>query len=166
MQSHLIIGNLFSLLAAICVAVSVIRKNKNELILWQLWSIILSTFSCLALGAYAATITCITDMIRNALAYKNRLTSQLTAFLVLLCIVISLWINNLGIIGILAIVASASYTIFMYTTINEQQMRWALVLNQTLWFIHDLYIQAFPAVAVAVTLIIWTSIQIFRHRNK
>lgn len=166
MQSHLIIGNLFSLLAAICVAVSVIRKNKNELILWQLWSIILSTFSCLALGAYAATITCITDMIRNALAYKNRLTSQLTAFLVLLCIVISLWINNLGIIGILAIVASASYTIFMYTTTNEQQMRWALVLNQTLWFIHDLYIKAFPAVAVAVTLIIWTSIQIFRHRNK
>ena len=166
MQSHLIIGNLFSLLAAICVAVSVIRKNKNELILWQLWSIILSTFSCLALGAYAATITCITDMIRNALAYKNRLTSQLTAFLVLLCIITSLWINNLGIIGILAIVASASYTIFMYTTINEQQMRWALVLNQILCFVHDLNIQAYPAVAVAVTLIIWTSIQIFRHRNK
>lgn len=165
MPTYLIVGNLLSLLAALCVAVSVIKKNKSDLILWQLWSILISGFSCLALMAYAALITCIMDFIRNALAYKNKLNSQITALLVVLCIIFGWWINNLGIIGILAITASAGYTIFMHITKNEQQMRWALVFNQSLWLIHDSYIQAYPAAITALVLSVWTLIQIFKNRK-
>lgn len=165
MPTYLIIGNLFSLFSVLCLAVSVVKKNKNDLILWQLWAIVFSAFSCFALKAYAALITCVTDLIRNALAYKNKLNFQLTILLVFLSIFIGLIINNLGWIGLLAIIASASYTIFMYTTKNEQQMRWALVLNQSLWFIHNIYIQAYPSAITEVILSVWTLIQIFRHRK-
>ncbi|MBP5399555.1 MAG: YgjV family protein [Alphaproteobacteria bacterium] len=163
---YLIIGNIFSLFAALCVAVSVLKKSKSDLILWQLWSILLSGFSCLALMAYAALITCIMDLIRNALAYKNKLDFRMTVLLVILCIIFGWWINNLGLIGILAIIASSSYTIFMHITKDEQQMRWALVFNQTLWLIHDSYIQAYPAAATALILGTWTAIQIYRNRKK
>lgn len=165
MATYLIIGNLFSLLSVMCLAVSVVKKNKNDLVLWQLWSIVFSVFSCFALRAYAALITCITDLIRNILAYKNRLTFQLTSILVILSIVIGLIINNLGWIGLLAIIASASYTIFMYTTKDEQQMRWALLLNQSLWFIHSLYIQSYPSAITEFILSVWTLIQIYRNRK-
>ena len=164
-MQNLIVGNIFSLLTVICVAVSVIKKNKSDLILWQLWGIGFSNFSCLFLGAYAALITCITDFIRHSLAYKNMLTFRITIILICVCIITGLWINNLGLIGILAIAASASYTLLMYVTKNDQQMRWALVLNQSLWFIHNIYVQAYPSVASEVILTIWTLIQIYRNRR-
>lgn len=163
MPMYLIIGNFFSLLSAMCLGISVLKKNKKDLILWQVWCIVLANVTCLALMAYAALITGIIDMIRNLLAYKNKLTGKITAVLVILCVIISLVVNNLGIIGILAIIASTSYTIFMYTTKNEQQMRWALILNQALWLIHDTYIQAYPAALTDVVMVVWTTIQVVRY---
>lgn len=165
MQTNLIIGNIFSLLSVIYLAISVVKKNKKDIILWQLWSIAFSNFYCLALQAYAALITCIADFIRNALAYKNLLTFRLTMILIGICIVAGLWINNLGLIGLLAIAASASYTLFMYTTKNDQQMRWALALNQMLWFVHNIYIQAYPSAMTEITLTVWSLFQIFRNRK-
>ena len=165
MNAHLIIGNLFSFLAVTCVAISVIKKNKSDLILWQLWGIGFSNFSCLALQAYAALITCISDLIRHSLAYKNMLNFRITMILIGFSIVVGLAINNLGIIGLLAILASTSYTLLMYTTKNEQQMRWALVLNQSLWFVHNIYVQAYPSVVSEVVLTTWTLIQIYRNRK-
>lgn len=165
MTPYLIIGNIFSLLSAICIIISVLKKSKKDLILWQLWSIILSTFSCLALFAFAAVVTCVLDLIRNALAYKNLLSAKITGFLVVLCVIFGLYINNLGLIGILAIIASSGYTICMYITKNEQQMRWAFVGNQALWLIHDIYIQAYPSALTDLALGIWTAVQIYRNRK-
>lgn len=168
MSVALIIGNFFSLLSAICLAISVIKKNKNDLILWQVWCIVLANVACFALKAYAALITGIIDLIRNLLTYENRLTGKITAVLVVLCIIIGLIVNNLGIIGILAIVASTSYTVFMYTTKDEQQMRWALILNQVLWLIHDTYIQVYPAALTDAVMAVWTLVQAIlyiRHKK-
>lgn len=165
MQNYLIVGNLFSLLAVTCIAVSVIKKNKNDLILWQLWGICFSNFSCLFLKAYAALITCIADLIRHFFAYKNMLTFHITIALIVFCIITGLWINNLGLIGILAIIASVSYTLLMYITKNDQQMRWALVLNQSLWIIHNIYVQAYPSLVSEVIITIWTLIQIYKNRH-
>lgn len=165
MPTYLLIGNAFALFAAFCIVVSVVKKSKKDLILWQLWSIILSTFSCIALYAYAAVITCIMDLIRNALAYKDKLSFKITLILVILCIIFGLWINNLGMIGIIAVVASSSYTIFMCITKNEQQMRWAFIFNQSLWLIHDIYIQAYPAAITDFVLASWTFFQVYRNYN-
>ena len=131
MQSYLIIGNIFSLLSAIFIAISVIKKNKNDLIWWQILDIIFCILSNIALSTYAALTTNSVALIRNVLAYKNKLTTDRTFILFVLCIVAGLWTNNRGIIGWCPIIASTSYTIFMYVTQNEQQMRWALTSSAT-----------------------------------
>ena len=51
----------------------------------------------------------------------------------------------------------------MYITKNEQQMRWALILNQILWLIHDAYIQAYPAALTDVIISVWTLIQAIKY---
>ena len=166
MSTYLIIGNLFSLLSAICIAVSVIKKEKKTAILWQLWNIVFSIFACIALQAYAALVVCTIVLIRNYLACKDKLNDRITFVLVVLCIIVGLIINNLGIIGLLAIVASSSYTFFMYISKDEQQLRWALLSNLILWLIHDSYIQAYPASITCAVLIVWTSIQIIINKSK
>ena len=141
MQTYLILGNVFSLLSAICIAISVLKKNKNDLILWQVIDVIFCILSNIALYTYSAMTTNSIALIRNILAYKNKLTKKITWILFILCIVVGLYANNRGLIGLFPIVASASYTIFMFTTKDEQQMRWALVSNLILWFVHDIYIR-------------------------
>lgn len=165
MQTNLILGNIFSLLSAICIAVSVIKKNKNDLIYWQVIDVIFCILSNIALYTYAALTTNSVALIRNILAYKNKLTKKITWILFVLCIIVGLWANNRGVIGLFPIIASASYTIFMFTTKNEQQMRWALSSNLILWFIHDIYVQAYPSALTDIILSIWTFMQIHKHRK-
>lgn len=126
MQTYLILGNIFSLLSAICIAISVLKKNKNDLIWWQIIDVVFCILSNISLYTYSALTTNSISLIRNILAYKNKLNKNITW---ILCVIAGLWANNRGIIGLFPIIASASYTVFIYTTKNEQQMRWALVLN-------------------------------------
>lgn len=164
-MTYLIIGNIFSFLSALCIAVSVIKKSKNDLIWWQILDIVFCILSNIALYTYAALTTNSISLIRNILAYKNKLTKNLTFILLILCIIVGLWANNRGFIGLFPITASASYTIFMYTTKNEQQMRWALVSNLLLWLVHDIYVQAYPSAITDIVLSIWTLMQIIRNRK-
>ena len=166
MPAYLVIGNIFSLLSAICIAVSVIKKNKNDLIWWQILDVIFCILSNIALYTYAALTTNSVALIRNILAYKNKLTEKLTFVLMILCIIAGLWTNNRGIIGLFPIVASASYTVLMYTTRNDQQMRYALVSNLVLWCVHDVYVQAYPSAITDVVLSVWTMVQIYKNRRR
>ena len=165
MRTYLILGNIFSLLSAICIAISVLKKNKNDLIWWQVIDVIFCILSNIALYTYSALTTNSIALIRNILAYKNKLTQNITWILFVLCIAVGLWANNRGIIGLFPIIASASYTIFMFTTKNEQQMRWALVSNLILWFIHDTYVKAYPSAFTDIALSVWTFIQIYKYRK-
>lgn len=127
--------------------------------------VIFCILSNIALYTYAALTTNSVALIRNILAYKNKLTKNITWILLILCVIAGLWANNRGIIGLFPIIASASYTIFMYTTKNEQQMRWALVSNLILWLVHDIYVQAYPSALTDIILSIWTGMQIFKNRR-
>ena len=165
MQTYLIVGNIFSLLSAVCVAISVIKKSKNDLIWWQIFDIMFCILSNIALYTYSALTTNSVALIRNFLAYKNKLTKNLTWILFFLCIIVGLWANNRGVIGLFPILASTSYTIFMYITKNAQQMRWALVSNLILWLVHDIYVQSYPLAFMDVSLSLWTLVQIFKNRE-
>ena len=165
MSTALITGNIFSLLASICMGISVIKKSKKDLVWWQTLTIIFSLVTCILLLAYSALILTLCSLLRNILEYRNKLTVKWTFVLTLLGVIIGLYVNNRGIFGLLGIIATASYTACMYITKNEQQMRYALVSNLILWGIHDLYVQAYPSVITKIILTIWTIIQIVRCRK-
>lgn len=165
MPTSLIIGNIFSLLSAICLAVSVIKKSKKDFMYWQIGDPLFGIATCIVLSAYAALVISVVCLVRNILSYKNKLTKNLTYLLLIASVVIGLYANNLGGIGVMAILASAGYTVCIYLTKNEQQMRWAMVVNQLLWFIHNFYVQAYPSAVACIVLCVWTSIQIYQNRK-
>ena len=166
MQAHLITGNIFSFLSALFIAVSVIKKNKQGLIGWQIVDVVCCILSNFFLAAYAALTTNSVALIRNVLAYKNANGKKTTIALTVLCVIAGLYANNRGVIGLLPIVASASYTVMMFTTQNEQQMRLAWSSNLLLWLVHDFYVQAYPSAATDIFLSLWTLFQFFKNRNK
>lgn len=162
----LIVGNILSLLAAICIGISVVKKSKKDLIGWQIWDVIFCILSSFVLASYAAVTANTVALIRNVLAYKNKLTKNMTWVLTFLCVLLGLWANNRGIIGLFPVIAAGSYTVLMYTTKDEQQMRWALVSNLILWLVHDAYIQSYPLAVMDFMLSVWTAVQIYKNRKE
>lgn len=165
METHLLIGNLFSFLSSLCIVISAAQKSKKDLIKWQTFNIVFYMIACVALHAYAALVSIFIGFVRNILSYKDRLTKNITGVLCLLIVIVGLLANNRGIIGIFPIVAIVSYTVFIYTTKNEQQMRYALVLNMMLWFVHNFWIMAYPSAITNILICLWTLFQIFKNKK-
>lgn len=165
MHDSLIIGNVFSFFSAICIAVSVVKQSKKDFMYWQIGDTLFGIVANIALSAFAALVISIACFIRNILSYKNLLTRRITVLILIISIITGLYANNLAIIGLLPIIASASYTICIYLTRNEQQMRYALTINMLLWFIHNLYIMAYPSAIANIVLCFWTFFQIIKNRN-
>lgn len=164
MDLYFLLGNFFSLVAVICLAVSVVKKNKNALIGWQVVDVVFCILSNVFLTSFSAMTTNSVALVRNILAYKNQLNKTITYVLFICCIVVGVFANNRGIIGWFPIIASSSYTIFMHTSKNDQQMRYALISNLLLWLVHDVYICAYPSAFADVVLCCWTVGQAFKNR--
>ena len=164
MTFSLILGNIFSLCAVICLSVSVTTNNKKSLIGWQILDTSFFIASTFVLKSYAAVTTNSVSLVRNILAYKYGLNKIMTFCLCTIMVIIGVYLNNRGIIGFLPIIASIEYTIGLYLTKNSQQMRYIIILNLLLWFIHDTYIQAYPAALNDMGISLWTAWQIFHKR--
>jgi len=164
-MSYLIVGNFFSLLSVLALGWAASRKNKKDFMFWNIWDTVFGTLANFVLSAYAALIICILGLIRNYLSYRGTLTQNITYVLLVLSIIIGAYINNLGIIGWLPIIAAGGYTLGIYWTRNEQQLRWVLLINFVLWFIHNVYIQAYPALIGNIALSFWTAFQIYKNRR-
>ena len=165
LEGNLILGNLFSLAAVVCLGMSVVKKSKEKLIGWQIVDVVFCMLSNIALYTYSAFTTNFLALIRNVLAYKNKLSSISTLILALFCIILGVIANTRGIIGWFPIVASSSYTVFMYISKNDQQMRYALISNLLLWLVHDIYVGAYPSAVADVLLSFWTIYQVFKNRD-
>ena len=163
MTHYLLIGNLLSLGTVLCLAISAAVRNKKALVGWQIVGSVFCILSNIVLMAYPSAVTTAVSLVRNILSYKNKLTKNITIFLTFLCVILGLIFNNLGWIGLFPIFAVASYTVFLYTTKNEQQMRYALILSMMLWFIPDIYVKAYPAAINDICLALWTSFFAVRY---
>ena len=51
MQTYLILGNIFSLLSAICIAISVIKQSKKDFMGWQIGDTFFGIIANIALCA-------------------------------------------------------------------------------------------------------------------
>ncbi|MBQ3695772.1 MAG: YgjV family protein [Alphaproteobacteria bacterium] len=161
--TYLIVGNFLSLCCAICIAISVVKKDKTNLIWWQIWDSVFGLLASLVLRSYSSASTSILCITRNILACKYGLTKFMTLLLIVIGVSIGLYVNNRGIFGLFPIAAFTGYTISMYWAKNDQQMRYSLIVNLSLWLIHDFYIQAYPSALMDVTLCVWTFYQAMRR---
>lgn len=166
MQSYLIIGNIFSFLASVCTAVSVVKKNKTDFMYWQVGNTICAILTNFILLSYSGVTTNSVSLVRNILAYKKKLSFLRAMIIMTISVTLGFIFNNRGLIGILPVLSSAGYTLCIYLTKNEQQLRYALIADLSVWAIYYLYIQAYPSVVTYIVLNVWTAIQIYRNAKK
>lgn len=153
-------------MASLCTAVSVVKKNKTDFMYWQVGNTVFAILTNFVLLSYSGVTTNSVSLIRNVLAYKKKLSFLITLIILAISVTLGLMFNNRGLIGILPVFSSAGYTLCIFLTKNEQQLRYALIADLSVWATYYLYIQAYPSVVTYMLLNVWTVIQIYRNAKR
>ena len=112
----IIIGEIFSLLAALCLAYSTFSHKKNKMIWWQAINAIFYGLSNLFLGAYSAVVTNILTLFRNTLQVKDKLNKHITIIICLLMAIVGIIFNNNHLLSYIQVIFAIS--------MEERKKRW------------------------------------------
>lgn len=160
----LIIGNIIALIASILIIVISCAKNKRIIIILQTIQVALLTLSNIILGGIPGAIINAITIIRNILCYKNKLTKINVVIIATALTILSLLFNN-SLIGLLPLIGTLLYTIFINTksTIKLKQL---ILLNMICWGIYDFSIKSYTSAIFELIGTITGIISIYQIKNK
>lgn len=160
------IGLLFSTIGAICLATSSFAKNKESMLTWQIADYFFTIIANILLGGFSGAISIAVSTIRNLLMIKKWDSLLTTIILVVIQVALGSYVNTLGIIGMLPIISSISYTVTTFLTSKVQWLRWVIIENMLLWAFYDFTIKAYPALLMDIFITLTTLIAIRKHAKK
>lgn len=144
----LIIANVFSFIGATLFIISSFMNTKKRMLYIQGADALFNGIACLIRGSYSGMTTNFIGGARNILTAKGISPKWLTALICALLIIIGTIFNDKGLIGYLPIIASVEYTIYTALTDDIKHIRIALMINVSLWAIHDFYMLLIPSASI------------------
>lgn len=160
-MANVIIGNVIAFIGSVLLIYSGIIKEKKKIIYVQTVQTGLFALSNAILGGITGIITNIVDCIRNILCYKEKLGLKEKIILMTISIVLSLYFNNLGIIGTLPLMSTILYIIFIDTK-NVIKFKLILIITSVLWFIYSMVIKSYASAIFNILNMITNSISIYQ----
>ena len=144
MTIPVIIGNLCSLLAMGTDAVSSTLKTTKGMLWLQSLSQLIYGIGTFALGGYSCVVQNAVSLLRNLVAIRNIKSPVVEWILLGLGVVFGLIFNNLGLMGLLPVIANLEYTLAVFRfRDNEQALKCAFFLSSVMFAIFNLAIQGY-----------------------
>ena len=164
-MSFIIIGNFFALMASIFMVLSGMLKSKKKILFVQTIQITLFVISNLVLGGITGAIVNVISLVRNVLAYKDKLDKLSKGIIIALSVFFCIYFNNLGIVGYLPLISTVLY-IFIINEKNVVKFKWLFIITVLLWGIYDLCIKSYTSLVFDFSTIVATIVSIFQIKNK
>ena len=150
---NIIIGNSFAFLASIVMASSGIVKEKKKILYVQSVQTILFIISNIVLKGISGFIINVISFIRNVLCYNDKLDFKAKIIITILASFLTLWFNNVGIIGLLPLISMVLY-LWLMTTKDVIKFKMLIIITMVLWAIYDFRIQSYVSVIFDIITII------------
>ena len=164
-MNNIIIGNIIALMASLLMVYSGLIKKKNKFVYIQTIQIGLFVLSNLILGGYTGAIINFIGCFRNILCYKNKLHNKEKTIIIIISVLLSLYFNNLGIIGLLPVLYLVIYTLFMNIK-DIIKFKKLVIFTAILWLIYDLCINSYTSAIFDFMTIITNIFAIYKLRLK
>ena len=164
-MTQLVCGNIVALIASTLMVCSGITKDRKKTIYIQTIQIIAFVISNLILGGYTGAIVNFLSLARNYWCYKDSLTKIKKAILIILSIALSLLFNNLGLIGLLPIIASVVFICFIDTK-SIIKLKILIAFTCILWLIHDTLLGSYTSAIFNFFTILGALITIYQISRK
>ena len=161
----LIIGNIIALIGSILMVYAGVVKDKKGILIVQSMQIGLLAISNLVLNGISGFIINTINFIRNIICYKDALSLKVKIVLSIISIVLTIYFNNLGLIGYLPLINGLIYLWFM--TMKEViKFKILIIGSVVLWLIYDFTIQSYTASAFDLITIIVSTISVIKLKMK
>lgn len=161
----LIVGNLIALIASILMVYSGILKEKKKILFVQTIQIGLSVLSNIVLGGITGAIINGISMIRNIICYKDKLGLKEKIIITVLSVVLSIIVNNLGVIGFLPVISTIVY-IWLMNIKDVKKFKLLIIFTMFMWFIYDFTIKSYTSAIFDILTIISNMISLVYVKNK
>lgn len=162
---NVLIANIFSGLGALLLAYSTFSKDKERMLWIQVGDCTCCVLRNAFIGSMSAVSTNFICTIRNILNAKGKLSQGITYIFAILIFLTGVIVNNKGLIGILPPIASVEYTIWSSRCKTSQSLRYALLVNLCLWFMHDSVVKLYPSMVMDIIISGVTLVNILKYRK-
>ena len=140
-EINMIVGNICSLFATASDTVSSTRKNAKDVLLVQCVSQLFYFVGTMVLKGYSGAVQNAVSLLRNLVAIRNIQNKYLEWFFVGLGVVLGLAINNLGVMGLLPVVANFQYSLAVFRfQDNERALKISFAIAVGLFAIFNIAI--------------------------
>ena len=143
-MNFILIGNIIALVASVIMVISGIVKEKKKVLFYQSVEVGFAVISYLFLGAISGAVINVINLIRNYLCYKDKLNVVLKIILTILSIVLVLYFNNEGLIGLLPLVCIIVY-LWLITIKDIIKFKIMIISLMILWTIYDFVVKNYVA---------------------
>ena len=156
------IEHVFSLLCSVCSALSTFAKNKKRMFVFQIAGEGTNCLSNIFVDSPSGAVTALIACVRNILIFNSKWTKVACGICVTLCIAIGIISNQKGLIGLLPIIASSTYSVLLLFLHKAQHVRYAMLFTKSMWGIYYLYVGLYISSAMSFCVMFITIINIIR----
>lgn len=152
---NIIIGNIISLVAGIFIMLSMWVNDEKKAYKYQFLNAFILMISSMFFFSWTGVVTMAIAASRNAMVYFDRLTFAWTMFFIAISIVLGLWVNTMGIVGLLPIIAIVQISLCNYYLKTIKPIKTGFIVNSSIYVIYFLAILDFSSATIeAITALI------------
>ena len=159
-MNTLLIGNILMLIASILMVCVGLLKSNKRIVALQTVQMVIMTIGDFFLGSVPGAISSILAIVRNILCYNQKLGIVSKIVLIVILSISSLLFNNIGLLVLIPIFATAIFTWFIDTE-DIVVMKVLIIATSLCWTIHDAYIHAYTILPFDIITIISTTVSLF-----
>lgn len=149
----IVIANVIDFLAALIQVASGSIKEKTKILVVQIVQLLMQAGSMLLLGGVTGAVSNVLSCYRNYLCYKEKLTTFWKTVLIALSVLMTVLLNEQGLLGILPAVVCTVYILFMDLK-DPVKFKLLVTLSFVPWMIYHFVLKSYVgAIFDAATII-------------
>lgn len=159
---NIIAGNLISLFAGIFVIFSLWVNDDKKAYKYQILNAFILIIASFFFNSYVGMVVMAMVTIRLCMVYKERFSIRWAIFFVVLSTVIGFAVNNLGLVGLIPIIATVQITICNYLCKDIKWIKLSFIINESFYIIYFWCVFDFTSVIIQLITVSVGCISFFR----
>ena len=139
-----LIANILMIIGEAILFVASSRKNKKDILLLQIVSMVIMGIASYLLKGYSAIVMDVIAITRNILSIRGIGSRFLSYTFIAMAIIFGVLFNNNGIFGYLPIIANVTQSVFILNSkASTRQIRIACAFSSASWTIYNIIIKGY-----------------------
>lgn len=145
---NVVVGNGISFFAGIFLIISYYINDAKKAYFYQFLNAFILAISSVFFFSWVGITTMLIAAIRNLMVYYDRLTRNWTIVFLVVTVVLGVYVNTLGFVGLLPVIAVIEITLCNFLLKSIKPIKLSFIVNSLIYIIYFFAIYDFTSVAI------------------